>query len=63
MSCKKIFDTQRMPNLQPLVDESGAAAIVGARGGGHPAFERPVRSGFDQADEDPKMHGDSSDPV
>ncbi|HYH81296.1 MAG TPA: hypothetical protein VEX86_15940, partial [Longimicrobium sp.] len=27
----KNFDTQRIPSLQPLVDEPGAAAVVGAR--------------------------------
>jgi hypothetical protein len=26
---QKNFDTQRIPSLQPLVDESGADAIVG----------------------------------
>jgi len=28
LSCKN-FDTQRIPSLQPLADESGADAIVG----------------------------------
>jgi hypothetical protein len=51
----KNFDTQRMPNLQPLVDESGAAAIVGARADGHPAFERPARSGCNQTEEEPSF--------
>src|SRR5215213_1463294 len=27
----KNFDTQRIPSLQPLVDEPGAAAVAGAR--------------------------------
>jgi uncharacterized protein YdeI (YjbR/CyaY-like superfamily) len=46
-----------MPSLQPLVDESGAAAIVEARAGGHPAFERPVRSGCNQTDDEPLLGG------
>jgi hypothetical protein len=37
---KKISKTQRMPRLQPLVDESGAAAVAGTRivFGGREAF-------------------------
>jgi hypothetical protein len=30
---QKNFDTQRIPSLQPLVDEPGAAAVVADRAG------------------------------
>ena len=45
----KNFDTQLIPNLQPLVDEPGADAIVGNRDG---ASGRPVVR-FNQIDEEP----------
>jgi hypothetical protein len=60
VSRKKISITQRMPNLQPLVEESDAPAVVAVRPeaaavfGSHRVFERPVRSGCNQIDEDPK---------
>src|SRR3954468_4193926 len=39
----KNFDTQRIPSLQPLVDEPGAAAVVGARAG-RPGVQVATRS-------------------
>jgi len=41
---QKNFDTQLIPSLQPLVDESGADAIVATH---VDARECPVRSGCD----------------
>jgi hypothetical protein len=46
---QKNFDTQRIPSLQSLVDEPGAAAVVGARA------ERSERSACNQIDEEPKI--------